>query len=104
MNIRGRTVRQNSVRLEKWSVSSSDHLSVQQGSEKKHRVALGAHNKSCGCVIEMRNKALNASWHADLQPERTHTPISIMEWITNKQSQDITKNCVYVCEKKKVSW
>lgn len=79
-------------------VESIDHLSVQQGSGEKHRVVLWTHNKSCGCLIEMRNKALNASYNSDLQPERTQTPISIMEWTTNKQSQHI-KRVACMCER-----
>lgn len=89
------------AQLEKWSEPSTHHLSGVQGSGEKWGVALWAHNKWCKCLIEMGNKALNASWHADLRPERTQTPISITEWTTNKQSQDIKRvcMCVWVSEK-----
>lgn len=94
INIRSR---QTSIWLEKWFVLITGHLSVQQDTGGKQGAVLWAHNKWCGCLIEMGNKTLNASWHADLQPERTQTPISIMEWTTNKQSQDIRRGCVYIC-------
>lgn len=94
MNIRSR---QTSIWLEKWFVLITGHLSVQQDTGGKQGAVQWAHNKWCGCLIEMGNKALNASWHADLQPERTQTPISIMEWTTNKQSQGIRRGCVYIC-------
>lgn len=93
----GSSVTRPPAQLEKWSEPSTHHLSGVQGSGEKWGVALWAHNKWCKCLIEMGNKALNASWHADLRPERTQTPISIMEWTTNKQSQDIKRVCMCVC-------
>lgn len=73
-----------------WKMVYAEHtpsVSI-QGSSGKRGVVLWAHNKWCKCLIEMGNKALNASWHADLRPGRTRTPISITEWTANKQSQD----------------